>query len=323
MSSFDTDVMEDLFYDEAEGPARSHHFDEFEEFEGEESDEFLRNIIGGIGRVVGGLVGGGDQFEEAEDWAEEYEAYDEYEGRYEALDAMEEAVVDALEAEEPTNFSAACAGAWAVCQNSRVAVRTVGRGIPRRRQSSGRSPDCGTAWRASFLIPPRRRLAGRIAVAGRVGQANRRTNSILWTTCTIFAEDEYAIDAAMPVIAGLTIRRTMPGVSRLPRPARRQLVRGVAQATRAVARRQGPQAARAAVPPWSAASNRRPPTPHPAPCRASGYTATAARVARSPVVARRMAARAGVPAARRPMGVAGRRQRYTLRGPVTISIQGR
>jgi hypothetical protein len=41
MSSFDTDVMEDLFYDEAEGPARSHHFEEFEEFEGEESDEVI------------------------------------------------------------------------------------------------------------------------------------------------------------------------------------------------------------------------------------------------------------------------------------------
>ena len=29
MSSFETDVMEDLYYDEAEGPAR-HHFDEYD-----------------------------------------------------------------------------------------------------------------------------------------------------------------------------------------------------------------------------------------------------------------------------------------------------
>ena len=51
MSSFETDVMEDLYYDEAEGPAR-HHFDEYDEFSEEEGDEFLRNIIGGLGDSI-------------------------------------------------------------------------------------------------------------------------------------------------------------------------------------------------------------------------------------------------------------------------------
>jgi hypothetical protein len=320
MSSFDTDVMEDLFYDEAEGPARSHHFDEFEEFEGEESDEFLRNIIGGIGRVVGGLVGGGDQFEEAEDWAEEYEAYDEFEGE-EALDAMEEAVVDALEAEDTDEFFRRLRrGLGRVARIARGAVRTVGRGI------RAAAPIVGQIARtvgpiASLITHPAAQAVGRIAsIAGRVLPADEfDTMEDLFD----FAEDEDAIDAAAPVIAGLTIRRMMPGVSRLPRPARRRLVRSVTQATRTVARRQGPQAARA-VPAvvrgvQTAVRQRRIP-PRAAP---QAIQRTAARVAGSPAVARRLATRAGVPAARRPMGVAGRRQRYTLRGPVTISIQGR
>ena len=84
MSSFETDVMEDLYYDEAEGPARQ-QFDEYDEFGEEEGDEFLRTIIGGLGRAVGGLIGGGEGFDEYDEF-DEYDAYDTDE--YEDMDAM-------------------------------------------------------------------------------------------------------------------------------------------------------------------------------------------------------------------------------------------
>ncbi|MDD5321107.1 MAG: hypothetical protein PHD43_10945 [Methylococcales bacterium] len=331
MSSFETDVMEDLYYDEAEGPARQ-HFDEYDEFAEEEGDEFLRNIIGGLGRAVGGLIGGGgDGFDEYDEF-DEYDAYDvdEYEDM-EALDAMEEAVVDALEAEDTDEFFRRLRrGLGRVARIARGAVRTVGRGIRAAAPIVGQI--ARTVGPIASLIPhPAAQAVGRLAsVAGRVLPADEfDTMEDLFD----FAEDEDAIDAAAPVIAGLTIRRTMPGVSRLPRPARRQLVRSVTRATRAVARRQGPQAARA-VPGvvrtvQSAVRQGRIP-PRAAP---QAIQRAATRVARSPQATRQMTTRAGMAAAR-SAGAVGRRRgtcpscsrggrNFRLRGPVTISIQGR
>src|SRR5437868_764328 len=80
--TFETDVMDDLFYETAEGPAQM-RYDEFEEFDaGEDAfDEFA------------------DGFEEMDEFAEAdgYDAMD-------ALDAMEEAVTDALGADDTDEF---------------------------------------------------------------------------------------------------------------------------------------------------------------------------------------------------------------------------
>lgn len=307
MSSFETDVMEDLYYDEAEDPARQ-QFDEYDEFGEEEGDEFLRNIIGGLGRAVGGLIGGGDQYDEFDEY--EYDAYDvdEYEDM-EALDAMEEAVVDALAAEDTDEFFRRLRrGLGRVARVARGAIRTVGRGIRAAAPIVGQI--ARTVGPIASLIPhPAAQAVGRLAsVAGRVLPADEfDTMEDLFD----FAEDEDAIDAAAPVIAGLTIRRTMPGVSRLPRPARRQLVRSVTRATRAVSRRQG------RIPPRAAPQ---------------AIQRAATRVARSLQAMRQMAARARTAA--RSVGVTARRRgacpscsqggrNFRLRGPVTISIQGR
>jgi hypothetical protein len=329
MSSFETDVMEDLYYDEAEGPARQ-SFDEYDELGEEEGDEFLRNIIGGIGRAVGGLIGGGEGFDEYDEF-DDYDAYDvdEYEDM-EAIDAMEEAVVDALEAEDTDEFFRRLRrGLSRVARVARGAVRTVGRGIRAAAPIVGQI--ARTVGPIASLIPhPAAQAVGRLAsVAGRVLPADEfDTMEDLFD----FAEDEDAIDAAAPVIAGLTIRRTMPGVSRLPRPARRQLVRSVTRATRVVARRQGAQAARA-VPgvvrtvQTAVRQGRIPPRAAP-----QAIQRTAARVARSPQAARQMARRAGTAA--RSAGAMSRRRgtcpscsqvgrNFRLRGPVTISIRGR
>ena len=69
MDRFEADLMDDLMSDAAEGPAarHGHAYDEFDEFdEGDEfdgadagDDEFLGQLLGGIGRVAGGLLGFG------------------------------------------------------------------------------------------------------------------------------------------------------------------------------------------------------------------------------------------------------------------------
>jgi hypothetical protein len=319
--SFETDVMDDLFYDEAEGPARA--FDEYDAYE--DSDEFLRSIIGGIGRLAGGLMGGGGEgFDEFEEW-EAYEG-DEFEDM-DVMDAMEEAVVDALEAEDSDEFFRRLRrGLGRVARVARGAIRTVGRGIRAAAPVVGQI--ARTVGPIASLIPhPAAQAVGRIAsLAGRALPADEfDTMEDLFD----YAEDEDAIDAAAPVIAGLTIRTAMPGVSRLPRAQRRQLVRSVTQATRTVARRQGPQAARALPAVVGAVQRgvrqrRIPPRAAPQAIRRA-----ATRVAQSPRLAQRAAQAGAAVTARRPGAPAAmcpncrRRQRYALRGPVSVNIQGR
>src|SRR6185503_11066741 len=109
------DSMEDLAYDEAEGAADGYE-DEGDFGDADEGeDEFLRGIIGGIGRVAGGLLGGGgaasggggggDGFDEGDD---EFEAggdgFDEGDGESSDYDAFEDAVADALDAGDTDEF---------------------------------------------------------------------------------------------------------------------------------------------------------------------------------------------------------------------------
>src|SRR5437016_1461152 len=107
MDQFDTDVMDDLFYETAEGPARSafeeEGFEEGFEEEGfeEADDEFLSRIVGGIGQAVGGLLGA-DEFEEGEGFDEFSEG--EYGEEFEGADSFEDAVADAMEAEDTDEF---------------------------------------------------------------------------------------------------------------------------------------------------------------------------------------------------------------------------
>lgn len=334
MSSFDSDVMEDLYYDEAEGPAR-HHFDEYDEFSETGGDEFFRSIIGGIGRVVGGLAGGGgDQYDEFDE-LEEYEAYDEFEGEAEeALDAMEEAVVDALAAEDSDEFFRRLARG--IGRVARGAVNIARRAAPIVGQIART-----VAPIASVIPLPQAQAIGRIAnVVGGLMADEADEFEALDELFDLAEFDD--IDAAAPVIAGLTIRSRMPGVARLPRAERRRIVRSVTQATRTVARRQGPQAARAipgVVRSVQTAVRQRRIRPR---ATAQAITRTAGRVARSPQLARQLTARAAASAPRsgrtglrhahaRPVAGRGgaavcphcRGRQFSLQGPVTISIQGR
>src|SRR6266568_4211599 len=100
---------------------------------------------------------------------------------------------------------------------------------------------------ASAIPIPQAQLIGRAAgLLGRL-MADEADEMEALDELTDLAEEEEGIDAAAPLIAGLAIRSAMRGAARLPRPARRQLVRATTTATRQLARRHGPRAV-AAVP---------------------------------------------------------------------------
>jgi len=307
---FETDVMEDLFTDAAEGPSRFEEFEEdsFEDVDLGEEDEFLSRIVGGIGQAVGGLLGA-EEFDEMEDLGD-VEAGEEWEG----VESMEDAVADALEAEDTDEFLRRLRRIAGRAVN---VARRVGRGVGQVARVVGPI--------ASAIPLPQAQAIGRIAnIAGRL-LADGADEFEAVDELVDMAEDE-DIDAAAPVIAGLTIRRVMPAVSRLPRPARRQLVRGVSQATRTLARRQGPQAVRAV--PRIVRTAQRAVRQRRIPARALPQVVrrTAARVARSPQAARRLARPVSGAPGRRGMGGMGAPRggrRFTLRGPVTVTIRGR
>ena len=56
------------------------------------------------------------------------------------------------------------------------------------------------------------------------------------------ADDADEFDAAAPVVAGLAIRKGVPNVARMPQPQRKQLVKATTAATRHIAQHHGPQA---------------------------------------------------------------------------------
>ena len=124
--AFESEVMDDLFYDSAEGPARPRYGDEFEEL-----DELE------------------DEFEGFEDEFEEYDALEDYGDEMGAFDSMEDAVADALDAEDTDEFFRRIAGA--------ARGSATPRGVPRR--SSAGSPAAFPASPVSFRCLRRRRSA--------------------------------------------------------------------------------------------------------------------------------------------------------------------
>ncbi|HRD67782.1 MAG TPA: hypothetical protein PKY50_16685 [Candidatus Competibacter sp.] len=279
--SFESDVMDDLFYESAEGPAQT-RADEFDEFEG---------------------------FEEYD--AMEEDAYEDMD----VMDAMEDAVADALEADDADEFFRRLARG----------IGRVARGVVRvaRRVAPVVGRIARTVAPIASAIPlPWTQAIGRVAgVVGRL-MADEADEFEAFDELMDLAEGEEAIDAAAPVIAGLAIRTAVPGAARLPRTTRRQLVRSVSQAVRTVARRQGPQAARAI--PQIVRSVQRTAQRRGLPVRAlpQAIQRTAARIARSTQLVRRLA---GTPTPARRGGACvncARARSFTLRGPVRISIQG-
>lgn len=330
MDMLDADVMDDLMYDAAEGPTRGMDaldddaYDEYDEGDAgdEGDDEFIGRLLGGASRVLGGLLGGGGNgFDEGDAWDEADAGDDTADYGDEVGDAIDDLVADALDAGDSDEF----------LRRLGSIARSVGRGI-------------GSAARvigplANMIPLPQAQMIGRIAnVAGRLLADGADEFEALDELVDNLDDSE--IDAAAPVIAGLALRRVMPAVARLARPARRQLVRGVARATRTAARRAGPRATRIVprvVRTVQRAVRQRRISPRAVPRVVQQVTQ---QVVRRPQAVRRLA-RPLVPTARRatPRGTAApvltRRhtaggtcprcggRHITTRGPVTITIQTR
>lgn len=336
MSDMYADVMDDLMDEAAEGPARNAYdeADEYDEWDAGDfadagdagDDEFLSRIIGGVGQAIGGLLGAdeGDEFDEYDEYDgyDEGDAYAEGDGFDEYADAesFEDAVADALDAGDSDEFLRRLRRFAGRALN---VARRVGRGVGQVARVVGPI--------ASMIPIPQAQAIGRIAnIAGRLLADGADEFEAIDELLDGY--DDEMIDAAAPVIAGLTIRRAMPAAARLPRQARRQLVRSVSQATRTLVRRQGAPAARAV--PRIVRSTQRAVARRRLPVRRVPQAVRRAtqRLVRSPAAVRRLARPLVRPAARvvRPGTIAAtplraRRpaRRYTLRGPVTITIRGR
>jgi hypothetical protein len=181
------------------------------------------------------------------------------------------------------------------------------------------------------MIPiPQAQLIGRIAnVAGRL-LADEADEFEALEDLFDLVETEDAIDATAPFVSAVALRTAMPNVARLPRQTRRQLVSSVSQATRTLAHRQGPAAARAVPRIVRGVSRTVAQRGLPARSVAPAVRRAAARVAQSPRTVRRLArplTTTSRPGRRsmsggRPCPTCGRSHSYRLRGPVTIRIQG-
>ena len=311
--AFETDVMDDLFYDQVEGPAQRGDYydsydagDEFGEYDLAEADDDA---------FIGGLIRSGQGFDEMEDWGEQGYDY--------GFDALEDALADALAEEDTDEFFR---------RLGRIA-RNVGRRVGQVAGRVGRG--IGSVARvvgpiASMIPIPQAQLIGRIAnVAGRL-LADEADEFEALEDLFDLAETEDAIDAAAPFVSAVALRTAMPNISRLPRQTRRQLVSSVSQATRTLARRQGPAAARAVPRIVRGVSRTVAQRGLPARSVAPAVGRAAARVAQSPRTVRRLArplTTRSRPGRRsmsggRPCPTCGRSHSYRLRGPVTIRIQG-
>lgn len=281
MSLQEFDAMDDeLMADLGEGPAR---FDEGDDdFLDDEGDEF-------------------DELDEADEFEEdELDDFDADSGA-DVDAAMEMMVADALQADDTDEF-------WrrirrGIGRVARVA-RRIGRGIGRVARV--------VAPIASRIPLPWTQALGRVAnVVGRVMADGADEFDALDEMVDLMDED--LIDAAAPLVAGLTIRSAIPRIARAPLRQRRALVRGVARAARTLARRQGPAAVRAIRPVVRAAAR--------TVARGRARPAQLPRVVQA--LARRVTPRVVQQIAlRRPVRARRGVRTLRLRGPVTISIRG-
>jgi len=249
-NSFETDVMDDLSFDAAEGPSLSPQaFDAYEEDYGDEfdaydedegdSDEFLGGLIRGVGQLIGGASGAdeydeyddgfdeGDEYDAAEAY-NEFDAYDEFdeadEYESEAFEAFEDAVADAMDAEDTDEFlrrlRRIASGAVNIARRAAPVVGRIARTV---------------APIASAIPLPQAQAIGRIAsLAGRLMADGADEYEAL--DAMIDMADEYdAIDAAAPMIAGLALRTATPRIARAARPVRRQAVQALSRSVQTLA----------------------------------------------------------------------------------------
>jgi len=237
-------------------------------------------------------------------------------GSINAMDAMETAIADALEAEDSDEFlRRAVQGVRRAAQ----VARQVGRGVGQVARVVGP---------VARMIPlPQAQAIGAIAnIAGRL-LADGADEFEALDAILSFAEEEDAVDAAAPIIAGLTVRTMMPRAARLNRTTRRQLVHSVRQSTQTLARRQGARAVRAVPRVVQAVQRTAQRRRMPAQQLPQAIRRATASVAQNPRLVSRLAQstqHASTVTRRYATGTStGIPQRLVIRGPVEITIRSR
>ena len=165
-----------------------------------------------------------------------FDAYDGFDANDEGngYDAFEDAMVDALEAEDSDEFLRRIARG--VRSAARVAQQ-VGRGVGQVARV--------VAPIASMIPLPQAQAIARVAnVAGRL-LADGADEFEALDGLVDLADAEDLLDAAAPAIATMAVHGVMPQAARLPANTRQQLVRATTQTAQTIARQQGTQAVRA------------------------------------------------------------------------------
>jgi hypothetical protein len=309
------ELMEDLFYQEAEGAAELGEEEEWEGMEAMEEAEYGEEEEWEAGE---------EAYLEEEFEEEGYEEFEEAEEAYgfeEGEDAFEEAMAYALEAEDTDEFFRRIGRAI------RRAAPGVIRGLRRAASTVGRVARVAAPIARLIPHPYAQAAATGLGLLGRLRAEGASEEEALDAFAELAAYDE----AAIPVVAGLAVRRLVgpTTAARLPRPVRRQLVRTMGTAARTLATRRGPRAVRALPRIVSsvrrtAAARRTPPRTLPRVVRR-----TVARVTRSRPLTRQLSrpvpravrrVRTAIRRAPIAPGVAAPSRSFTMRGPVRITI---
>jgi hypothetical protein len=293
MSALEDDLFEDLAFEAAEGEAEMEDEFEMEDYADEFEDEFE------------------DGFEmeayEDEDFFEDegFEAYDAYESDayedYAAEDAMENAMAYALGAEEADEFFGKL-----VKGLKKVGGKVV-RGIKKAAPVVGKIAS-GVSRVASLIPHPYAQAVGK--VAGVVGKAANLAQKLRAEG----ASEEEALDAfaemaakdprALPIVAGLTARTVLKGKgAQLSPMARKQVVKQMKAATNNLVAKQGLPAVRAMAKIAKTVKRNATAKGIPPATAVKVVRRTAAKVAKSPMLARKLSR--PNPAAKRIVRAAG------------------
>lgn len=315
MSALEDDLYEDLAFEAAEGESALE--DEFEmeddadAFEDEFEDEFEMEAYE-------------DEDFFADDGFEAFDAYeyDAYEEDYAAEDAMESALAYALGAEEADEFFGK------LLKGLKKVGSKVASGIKKAAPVVGRIAS-GVSRVASLIPHPYAQAIGR--VAGVVGKAANLAQKLRAEGATedealeAFAEMAARDPRALPIVSGLTARTVLKGKgAQLPPAARKQVVHQVQGAAKNLVAKRGPAAIRA-MPKIARAVKRNAAAKGIPPVAAVKVVRrTAAKVAKSPALTRKLAR--PNPAAKRIVRAAGAAtgpmtpRTFMIPGPARITI---
>jgi hypothetical protein len=285
MAISEQDVMEDLAYMESEGASEL----------GEDSAEYLDGIE--------------DEFEDYAEFGED--SYDSWEDDFESEDEADESIGNTLgqilsAEDEDEFFGKLFAGAKKLIQKAAPVVGKIAR---------------GAAPILSMIPHPAAQVAGKVAnVLGKLRAEGASVEDALEAVAEIAARDR----RALPVVAGLAARSVIKnrGAS-MPAAQRQQVAKTMTRAAKTLVQSGGPKAIRALPKITRSVKRTAGPRGTPAAVQPKVVARTAAKVAQSPTLLRRLSMpspRAQSLVGRIGIMPGGGSRTISIPGPATITI---